>query len=293
MAVMSATTLKEELAAAKAKAAAKAGAAQPATPTGLGSALGNNNRIVGGLDPETGKATTDVSKITADIASRDSTIMKRARTEGLTQANARGLLNSSMAVGAAQGQVLDRATAMGSQISDQRNQANLLEQEYDQTSKLSKQEHDQTFALAQFDAERETANIKLTAQLESAMRTKLAQMEISANDRRAAESMVTSMFELYQEQVRSIMSNPEIGASERAGMLAAAGELVQRQIKMTESLHGIDLNWSTGAITTNTNPKYQAKTDSVSSGSLPDDQAAWVKAQMDAEERRQAEIDRK
>tara|TARA_B100001287_G_C22685498_1_gene533238 strand:- start:1246 stop:2649 length:1404 start_codon:yes stop_codon:yes gene_type:complete len=39
----------------------------------------------------------------------DSPLMERARTEGLQQGAARGLLNSSMAVGAAQGAMIDRA----------------------------------------------------------------------------------------------------------------------------------------------------------------------------------------
>ena len=39
----------------------------------------------------------------------DSPLMDRARTEGLQQGAARGLLNSSMAVGAAQGAMIDRA----------------------------------------------------------------------------------------------------------------------------------------------------------------------------------------
>ena len=45
----------------------------------------------------------------AEISDRSSPLMKRAETRALQQANSRGLLNSSLAVGSAQGAVLDRA----------------------------------------------------------------------------------------------------------------------------------------------------------------------------------------
>lgn len=49
------------------------------------------------------------------ITSKSSPLMKRAASQGLQQANQRGLLNSSMAVDAAQGAVLDRALPIASQ----------------------------------------------------------------------------------------------------------------------------------------------------------------------------------
>lgn len=246
MAVTPVSTIQEKLKAAQANLSAKGTSATGATgATGMGGLAPQAPRITGGLDPETGKATTDVSKIAADIAGKDSTIMQRARTAGLQQANSRGLLNSSMAVGAAQGEVIDQATAMASQLSDQRNQSNLSAQE----------------------ASQEQDRIKLASKLEEEMKVRLTNMEIAANDRRAAESMVTSMFELYQEQLRSIMGNPEIGSSERADLIAAAGELVQRQLTMTESLHGIDLDWSSGNIAVKASPTTSKTSSSGSSSS--------------------------
>ena len=45
----------------------------------------------------------------AQMLDEDSALMKRARTQGLQMGNRRGLLNSSMAVGAAKGAMIDRA----------------------------------------------------------------------------------------------------------------------------------------------------------------------------------------
>ena len=50
-----------------------------------------------------------VSGQVQDVISQDSPLMQQARTTGLQQANSRGLLNSSMAVGAAQDAVLRQA----------------------------------------------------------------------------------------------------------------------------------------------------------------------------------------
>jgi hypothetical protein len=52
------------------------------------------------------------------IIKKDSPLMQLAKTEGLQQANARGLLNSSMAVGAAQDSVYRAATPIATQDAD-------------------------------------------------------------------------------------------------------------------------------------------------------------------------------
>lgn len=60
----------------------------------------NTYKLMGGLDPV---------KETANIIDQGGALMKRAETRGLQSANQRGLMNSSMAVGAAQNEVLDVA----------------------------------------------------------------------------------------------------------------------------------------------------------------------------------------
>lgn len=240
----------------------------------------------------TDENTTDVSKIAADIASQDSTIMQRARTEGLQQANSRGLLNSSMAVGEAQGAVLDQAVSMASQTSDQRHQTKLSEQEYKQASELSKQDYQQTSSLSEQEAKQEYDAIELAASLEEQMKVKLAAMEIDAEESRAAESMITSMLELYQEEVRSINSNPDIGSSERADMLAAAGELVSNEMDMIENLYGIDIDWETGDITYSATSSDDGNSDS-SNADISDAEAEYLATLYDENKAAQAERDRK
>lgn len=53
------------------------------------------------------------------ILSKDSPLMQRAATSGMQYGNSRGLLNSSMAAGAAQGAMIDRATPIAQQDASQ------------------------------------------------------------------------------------------------------------------------------------------------------------------------------
>lgn len=61
--------------------------------------------------PDAELASSQLNKIT----SQDSPLIKRARQEGLVNANRRGLLNSSIAAGAAEGAIVDRATPLAQQ----------------------------------------------------------------------------------------------------------------------------------------------------------------------------------
>ena len=57
--------------------------------------------------------TTTTSERTHEIISKDSPLMRQAETRGRQYAHQRGLLNSSLAAGAAQGAVLDRGIELG------------------------------------------------------------------------------------------------------------------------------------------------------------------------------------
>ncbi|MDV7394716.1 hypothetical protein RZS08_25250, partial [Arthrospira platensis SPKY1] len=55
----------------------------------------------------------------ANILATDSPLMQRAATQGMQFANSRGLLNSTIAAGAAQGEMIDRATPIAQQDASQ------------------------------------------------------------------------------------------------------------------------------------------------------------------------------
>jgi len=92
----------------------------------------------------------------------DSALMQRAQTQGLQQANRRGLLNSSMAAGAAQGAMIDRAQPFALQDSNNlmqnarqnaasQNEMNMLQSSTLADSFLNNQQFQQQSALQSQD----------------------------------------------------------------------------------------------------------------------------------------------
>lgn len=76
------------------------------------SALARANRTLASMPSatpiESNESMTSAGRLN-QMLEQDSPLMQRARTQGLQMGNKRGLLNSSMAVGAAQGAMIDRA----------------------------------------------------------------------------------------------------------------------------------------------------------------------------------------
>jgi len=66
----------------------------------------------------------------------DSPLMKRAETQGKQYANTRGLLNSSMAAGASQGAMIDAATPIAAQDSNNLMRSALSGQQLDQENQM-------------------------------------------------------------------------------------------------------------------------------------------------------------
>lgn len=82
----------------------------------------------------------DVAKEVNKITGTDSPLMQQAQTDGLKMANRRGLMNSSMAVGAAQNEALRAALPMAQQTAGQNFQTN--RQQSDQMQQRMLQEND-------------------------------------------------------------------------------------------------------------------------------------------------------
>lgn len=101
-------------------------------------------RGLGNPEGRSDKRSSDVSHIAAGMMKQSNPLMRRAESEGMKLANSRGLLNSSIAVGEAQNQVLDRIVPLASQEASQRHDLNLSDKEFDQTLELQKREQDFT-----------------------------------------------------------------------------------------------------------------------------------------------------
>lgn len=94
------------------------GAGAAGSTGGIASALTSSPTAPSG-GSSTAAPDGDIARRVAAITSKDSALMRTARTQGLASANRRGLANSSMAVGAAEQSALGVATPIASQESQQ------------------------------------------------------------------------------------------------------------------------------------------------------------------------------
>jgi hypothetical protein len=121
----------------------------------------------------------------AAITSGNSDFMRSARTAGMQSANRRGLGNSSMAVGAAQGAAIDRAAPIAGQEAQQSFQRNLTEQNFRNQTDLD--------AMRYSAAEREMIArgiVDLNSQRMSAFASTLNNDKIPAATRAAAQQSI-------------------------------------------------------------------------------------------------------
>lgn len=94
---------------------------------------------------------SNVSNIAGDMMKDNGVFMRQSEAQGLQMGNRRGLMNSSMSVGAAQTAALDKIIPMASQESAQRHAQNMSNQEFNQTQQLSLQEYEQNLGLGEQD----------------------------------------------------------------------------------------------------------------------------------------------
>jgi hypothetical protein len=101
------------------------------------------------------------------ITSQESPLIKRARQQGLTLANSRGLINSSIAAGAAEGAIVDRATPLAQQDAAIFQQQRLQNQT--DTNRAREVSTGRETDVSQFNANIEAERNRLQAQLETAV----------------------------------------------------------------------------------------------------------------------------
>lgn len=237
-------------------------------------------------------AETNPANIAADIMSKDSRLMQAAETRGRQSANKRGLINSSMAVGASQDAVLDQVVPLASQEAQQRFQDNSDQRNFGFDSILSRQDYEQTGGLAgqNYGYERDLEQLRIEAareqsaldrefelnfqdreigarfdlaNMDSDIRRELMQMESDMRERiltaeQALESknISTEAFltarDQYNQRVTNIMNNPDMSAEEKRDAIASEQDNLSVDVRLIEDMYSIDLPWT---------EDYQPQTD--------------------------------
>lgn len=141
------------------------------------------------------------------ITSQSSPLMQAAKTEGMKLANRRGLMNSSMGVGAAQDAMLKYATPIASQDASQDFQRNQAARGFEYNMALGDQQRSSTERLAGEERAlqermqgREIGSTEKMAAAQRALEQSMQTAQISAADR---------------QQVRDIASKEGLAAAER------------------------------------------------------------------------------
>lgn len=140
----------------------------------------------------------------ASITSGSSNYMRQARTAGMQGANRRGLGNSSMAVGAAQGAAIDRALPIAGQDAQQTHAKNLAEQQH----------------LNDFDRD--------AARYAAAEREMLARAMTDLSNQRS-------------NSYATIAGNPQIPADARNAVYGSINDQHTAALRYLEQLYGVNL----------------------------------------------------
>lgn len=138
-------------------------------------------------------------------------LMQKAKTEGMQFANRRGLGNSSIAAGATQTAMLDKAVPIASQDAAQIHTKNLQAQQ-------------------------------ITGQKD------IAGMNISAHDREKAMSATAAFENSYGEMFRTIAQAHELPADVRDKYLTHITKIRDSNLNLVEQLYNVDLQWATPSV---------------------------------------------
>ena len=160
------------------------------------------------------------------ILAKDSPLMQRAATQGKQFANNRGLLNSSMAGGAAQGAMIDRATPIASQ--DSQSALSLSQFNAGQTNDMRRQSNDfqiRSNLMEQgqgYDLQKMQSQFGYTSQLA----TQEAEQALSnlyassnANAWGVMANNVTDLVGQASAQIQNIQMNPDIEQADKAALI--------------------------------------------------------------------------
>ena len=153
------------------------------------------------------------------ILAKDSPLMQRAATQGKQFANNRGLLNSSMAGGAAQGAMIDRATPIASQ--DSQSALSLSQFNAGQTNDMRRQSNDfqiRSNLMEQgqgYDLQKMQSQFGYTSQLatqEAEQALSKLYASSNANAWGVMANNVTDLVGQASSQIQDVQMNPDISA---------------------------------------------------------------------------------
>ena len=184
------------------------------------------------------------------ILATDNPLMKAAETYGLQLGNKRGLLDSSISVGAAQGEMIKAALPIAQQDAQamQNQRQGLLSG--DIQSNLSKQDTKQVGELEQLRGRISSALSAQNAE-QAANAAALANGLGTAAAKEDYASLATGVQQQYQVKYLEIQQTPDtvMNAAAKAKVLSALNSSTRAQLDMLNSIYSVPMTWDGGSST--------------------------------------------
>lgn len=193
------------------------------------------------FSPKTGAVTGDqtVEGRMTGLLAKDNPYMQQAETRGLQGANSRGLLNSSMAVGAVEAERIAAAMPIAQQDASAFRQQALVNQEAENNAgQFNASEKNRAAELA-FTEEQTNYRAKLEEQL----RRDVAEIENGVKNKESFLTFANENNQQFMLQVSEIMRNPDIGPDAKNTMITTLQELYKANFDLAASVADYDVSW--------------------------------------------------
>mgnify|MGYP003636497965 CR=1 FL=1 len=175
----------------------------------------------------------------AELTSQDSPLMRQARTSGMAMGNRRGLINSSMAVGAAEGAALGVATPIASQESQQKYGKNV--------QFMQNQQQDKTTSATLASEEKRTADSlaadRYRTDTSIASDERKTAASIAAQDRQTVAQQSGDLARTYTDGIGQTLVNDKIPATTRSAAQRDISGLYQASLQRLQTVYGVNLGW--------------------------------------------------
>ena len=212
----------------------------PTTPTNMAKPWDNEN-VLSNQPSGVPRPIIDesVTRAVTQTMAQDSPLMTQARTQGLQQGNRRGLLNSSMAVGAAQDSAYRAALPIAQQEAQQASARNMQSMDIAARERMMDTDIAARERMQETDIGYQTAERALDRELQE----RIASWNLASSDQNAAAQMLSNMEGMFADNYRSIMANPNLSASARADQITSMMNLRDAQLDFVQQMYSIDLDW--------------------------------------------------
>lgn len=211
--------------------------------------------------PYTPPKVTSTAEAMTGLLQKESPYLTAARQRGKEYAAGRGLLDSSIAAGAAERSAIEASLPIAQQdaaysqnigtiAAQEAASGRLSEQEAGQKLGLSEQEAAQRLDLSGVEAnqalalervQQEGANLRQQAELD--VKTAMDTMQLGSQERTSLGSSIANMGQSFSEQIANINRDPNVDAAAKTAAIETLSNAYQANIESLMSVYGVQIDW--------------------------------------------------